>query len=118
MKKLIKFYTIFLTSIISIFLFVSQSYWVDILGKVFGDVNWDNWQLIYLWNTSQDVWHALLRQQTAIWNWSSWRWIYQEAPVIVRVVKTILNLTIVLAIPMIIYNSVKLMIQVFKFSWS
>lgn len=115
MKNKIKFYIILLTSIISAFLFTSQTYWIDILGKVFDDVNWvNNWQLIYLWNTSQDVWHTILRQQTAIWSNGHWRWFYQEAPVIVRVVKTILNITIILAIPMIIFNAVKLMIQVFK----
>lgn len=115
MKNKIKFYTIFITTIISVFLFISQSYWTDILSKVFDDVNWvNNWQLIYLWETSQSVWHSLLRQQTAIWSNGYWRWFYQEAPVIVRVVKTILNLTIILAVPMIIFNAVKLMIEVFK----
>lgn len=110
-----KFYKIIISFIIFGFIFLSNSYWRDILRDVFSDVNWENnWQLIYLWDTSQSVWHSTLRQQTSIWYWSSWRWTYQEAPVIVRIVKTILNITIVLAVPMIIFNSIKLMIQVFK----
>lgn len=114
MKKHTKFYIIVFSFLVAWLFFVSQTNWIDILRQVFSDINEQNWEVIYLWETSQAVWHALLRQQTAIWNHNWTWWFYPEAPLIVRIAQILLRLTVVLSISMILYNSIKLILQVFK----
>ena len=72
--------------------------------------------IIYVWDDKQTVWRSLLRESTVFsWMWGSWEF-YKNAPLIVKIVYIVLRLTVVLSITMIIFYSIKFMIQVF--SWS
>ena len=71
----------------------------------------ENRAVINIWDDKETVWRSLLRK-------SSWfsraQWIYQDAPIIVNIVKFILKITVVLSVTMVIYYGVKFMLQVFK----
>lgn len=67
--------------------------------------------IIDYWNDKRRVWESFLNSS----NWFSWwSWFYQNAPVIVKIVKIILKITVVLSVTMVIYYGVKFMLQVFK----
>ena len=67
--------------------------------------------IIDFWNTKSDVWHTVLREST---EFELLSWFSTKAPLIVRIVKIILKMTIVLSVTMVIYYGVKFMLQVFK----
>ncbi len=108
-KKILKkiFWLLFML-VIPVLTYFSYSFWADILSEVFSPSK-DN--IIYIWDNKNDVWHAVLRQSTVFERWTGF---YQRAPLLVRIVKIILRLTIVLSVTMIIFYGVKFMIQVFN----
>lgn len=106
MKKIIKrFFIILFVSSISIFggFFAFSD---DLLTQWFQDAIREQ-AIINIWSNKKDVWHAVLRPTTTMWTS-----IYKEAPLIVRIVKVILKITIVLSVSMVIFSSIKFMIQI------
>ena len=81
----------------------------DIMEQVFDPVQ-DN--IIYIWEKPADVWRTVLQKQTE----ASWLSINTEEPLIVRIVKFILKMTVVLSVTMVIFYGVKFMVQVIKWS--
>lgn len=65
--------------------------------------------VIDIWQDKNTVWRSVLRESTVVWSW-----IYKEVPLIVRIVKVILKITVVLSVSMVIFSSIKFMIQVFN----
>ena len=108
-KKIFKILSVIFT-FISLW-YISFSFWNDIMSQSFYPSK-EYGTVIYIWDTKKDVWHSILRDSTSIW----WIWIYQEAPLIVRIVKIILRITIVLSITMVIFYGIKFMIQVFNWN--
>ena len=108
-KKIFKILSVIFT-FISLW-YISFSFWNDIMSQAFYPSK-EYGTVIYIWDTKKDVWHSILRDSTSIW----WIWIYQEAPLIVRIVKIILRITIVLSITMVIFYGIKFMIQVFNWN--
>lgn len=112
MKKIFKKYKIFsLLSVIllSILTFSCFCNWDDIMEKVFQPIK-NN--IIYIWDSPSSVWKRILKEKTEI-GWLSYD---TNDPLIVRIVKFILNMTVVLSVTMVIYYSVKFMIQIFKWN--
>lgn len=101
---------IFVLSFIIIFPFC---FWDDIMEQVFRPVQ-DN--IIYIWTDPDTVWTTILRERTEGSIWIHWYTIDTKEPLIVRIVKFILKATVVLSITMVLYYSVKFMIQVFNWS--
>ena len=116
MKKYLKRIFLFLILILPIFSNISV-FWdwnwdSDILSNVFEPVK-NHGSIIYIWDNKDTVWHSVLRESTS---YSRWSWFFQNAPLIVKIVKIILRVTVVLSITMIIFYSIKFMIQVFGWS--
>lgn len=114
MKKYFKKVFLFLILILPIFSNISV-FWdwnADILSNVFEPVK-NHGTIIYIWDDKDSVWHSVLRESTS---YSWWSWFFQNAPLIVKVVKIILRITVILSITMIIFYSIKFMIQVFGWS--
>lgn len=84
----------------------------DMMSDVFQPAK-ERQGVIYIWDDKKAVWRSLLRESS--W-YSFWSWFYKEAPLIVKVVYIILRITVVLSITMIIYYSIKFMLQVFGWS--
>ena len=113
MKNLIYLvYSILFILIIQFFTFFSYSFWDDILTEAF-DPSDTAGTIIDLWDSKKDVWNSVLKE--AKW-FSWWQWFYEKAPLIVKIVKIILKMTVVLSISMVIFCSLKFMIQVFNWN--
>lgn len=121
MKKLL--YKIFSISFILFVPFLvnfSYCYWDngntcpdgDLLNCVFKEAKTRN-TIVNLWNDKKAVWNAFLKSSSGF---SWWQWIYENAPVIVKIVKIILKMTVVLSVTMVIFYSIKFMLEVFKWS--
>lgn len=65
--------------------------------------------VIDIWQDKNTVWRSVLRESTVVWST-----IYREVPLIVRIVKVILKMTVVLSVSMVIFSSIKFMIQIFN----
>jgi len=65
--------------------------------------------VINIWQDKNTVWRSVLRESTVVWST-----IYREVPLIVRIVKVILKMTVVLSVSMVIFSSIKFMIQIFN----
>ena len=113
MKKICKEIFLFLLFMIPLF---SYTLWDrDIMSEVFQPAK-EKQGVIYIWDDKQAVWHSLLRESTVLsWMWGGWEF-YKNAPLIVKIVYIILRLTVVLSITMIIFYSIKFMIQIFNWS--
>ena len=119
MKKIInKIFSILFLFVVPFLTYFSYCYWVecwngdDLLNCVFNPSRqYDT--IIDFWNDKDSVWHTVLREST---EFSWWSWFYQKAPFIVKVVKIILKITVVLSVTMVIFYSVKFMLQVFKWN--
>ena len=85
-------------------------FWDDIMEEVFKPVQ-DN--IIYIWDSVSSVWKTILQEKTEADGWLSYD---TQDPLIVRVVKFILKMTVVLSVTMVIFYSVKFLIEVFKWS--
>lgn len=117
MKKII--YKIFsvLFVLVAPFL-VSFCYWLDcwngddLLNCIFEPAKQRD-SVIDFWDDKSWVWHTVLRESSTF---SWWEWFYKRAPVIVKVVKIILKFTIVISVTMVIFYSIKFMLQVFKWN--
>ena len=84
----------------------------DMMSDVFQPAK-ERQGVIYIWDDKQTVWHSLLRESS----WYSFgEWFYKNAPLIVKIVYIILRITVVLSITMIIFYSIKFMLQVFGWS--
>lgn len=110
-KNIKIFKSFFILPILTIFSFC---FWNDIMYNVFSpSLN----NIIYIWNDVNTVWRTFLQEQQegsiGIYN-GNWG-VSQNTkdPLIVRVVKFILKMTIVLSVSMVIYYSVKFLLQVF-----
>ena len=112
MKKYLKKIFLLLILTLPIFSNIFVFWNWDILSDVFDPVN-QRGSIIYIWNSKDDVWHSVLREGTS---YSRWTWFYQKAPLLVKFVKIILRITVVLSITMIIFYSIKFMLQVFGWS--
>lgn len=88
-----------------VFLFFSYSWWTDLLEKAFDPAMEQQW-LINLWNTSDQVWNEVLRESTNISVWWWWININNRVPLIVRIAKFLLRMTIVLSVTMVLYSSI------------
>ena len=112
MKKIYKKIFLFLLFMIPLF---SWTIWQDIVSEVFQPAKVKQW-IIYIWDDKKAVWRSLLRESTVFsWMWGGWEF-YKNAPLIVKIVYVILRLTVVLSITMIIFYSIKFMLQVFNWS--
>ena len=113
MKTICKKIFLFLLFMIPLF---SYTLWDrDILSDVY-EPSENKWWVIYIWDDKKAVWHSLLRESTLISRvWGEWS-VYKNAPLIVKIVYIILRLTVVLSITMIIFYSIKFMIQIFNWS--
>lgn len=113
MKRIYKKIFLFLLFMIPVF---SYTLWDrDIMSEVFQPAKEKQW-IIYIWDDKKAVWRSLLRESTVFsWMWGWWEF-YKNAPLIVKIVYVILRLTVVLSITMIIFYSIKFMIQVFNWS--
>lgn len=112
MKKIYKKIFLFLLFMIPLF---SWTIWQDIMSEVFQPAKVKQW-IIYIWDDKKAVWRSLLRESTVFsWMWGGWEF-YKNAPLIVKIVYVILRLTVVLSITMIIFYSIKFMLQVFNWS--
>ena len=112
MKKIYKKIFLFLLFMIPLF---SWTIWQDIMSEVFQPAKVKQW-IIYIWDDKKAVWRSLLRESTVFsWMWGGWEF-YKNAPLIVKIMYVILRLTVVLSITMIIFYSIKFMLQVFNWS--
>ena len=113
MKKICKKIFLFLVFMIPLF---SYTLWDrDIMSEVFQPSKEKQW-IIYIWDDKKAVWRSLLRESTVFsWMWGGWEF-YKNAPLIVKIVYVALRLTVVLSITMIIFYSIKFMLQVFNWS--
>ena len=68
--------------------------------------------IVDMWNTKNAVWNEVLRDwvSVSIW-WEKLVNTNKEAPLIVRITKLLLRLTIVLAITMVIYSGINYILQ-------
>ncbi len=83
--------------------------WWDLLDKAFSLSIEQQW-LIYLGNTKDQVGNEILRESVIMNLW--WGTLFEtRAPLIVRIAKLLLRITIVLAITMVLYNWVLYIIQ-------
>lgn len=126
-------------SIGSVFL-LSETFAQDLMEQAFSTArSYDT--IINLWNTKDAVWNEVLRESVTVWvndnlwqwcflNWQYipadetqcaelwWDWnvqamnIWSKAPLLVRITKFLLRMTIVLSVTMIIFTSVKYLIEV------
>ena len=80
----------------------------DIMTIWFGPAM-DRSAVINIWQDKNTVWRSVLRESTVVWST-----IYREVPLIVRIVKVILKMTVVLSVSMVIFSSIKFMIQIFN----
>lgn len=103
--------TVFILSILFLTYF-SFSFWDDLLSEAFDPADSVD-AVIDFWETKDDVWHTFLRKSRSF---SRWQWFFENAPVIVKIVKIILKMTVVLSVTMVIFYSVKFMIQVFNWN--
>ena len=84
---------------------ISPCFW-DMMQEIFEPVQQN---IFYIWTTPSSVWSTVLQKQTEVWFLT----INTEEPLIVRLVKFILKITIILSVTMVIYYSVKFLLQVF-----
>lgn len=112
MKKIYKLFSILFILVVPIFTYFSYCVWDDLLYDMFKWAREKN-TIIDLWDTKSDVWHTFLRESR--W-WSMWSWFYENAPLVVKLVKLILWATVVLSVTMVIYYGVKFMLQVFAWN--
>lgn len=83
----------------------------DLLDKAFQPSIEQNW-LVDLGSTKDQVGNEILRESTNVnISLSSWITTTQRSPLIVRIAKLLLRLTIVLAVTMVLYNGVLYIIQ-------
>jgi len=110
-----KTFSFLIVLVVPFLVYFSYCYWdnsscSDLLNCVFEpSEQYDT--IIDFWNTKSDVWHTVLREST---EFELLSWFSTKAPLIVRIVKIILKMTIVLSVTMVIYYGVKFMLQVFK----
>lgn len=113
-KKYLIFNKKFLKIIFWLFLcfsFVNISFGDDIMYNLFEpSINQNS--VIYIWKNKSDVWHSVLRKTVWI-EYDHWFNTYTEAPLIVRITKLLLRLTVVLSVSMVMFNAVKYLIEVF-----
>lgn len=110
-KKYIKFlFNLLFVLVVPVITYFSFTFWSDILSEVFRPSK-DN--IIYIWDNKNDVWHTLIRESTSF---SRSSWFYQNAPLLVKVVKMALKITVVLSVTMVIFYGVKYMIQVMNWN--
>lgn len=96
-----------LASIISIWWYTQA----DLLDTVFQpSKNLD--QVINIGNSKNAVWNEVFRWSTETKLWSDGFALEQRDPLIIRITKTLLRITIALAIPMIIFTGVKTILSV------
>lgn len=86
--------------LILFFLSVSGVFATDLLEKAFDPAMEQQW-LINLWNSSDAVGNEILRESM---NVTIWQWVSYKAPLIVRISKFLLRMTIVLSVTMVLYN--------------
>ncbi len=127
-------------SIGSVFL-LSETFAQDLMEQAFSTArSYDT--IVDLWNTKDAVWNEVLRESVTVWvnnnnmwqwcfiNWQHtpvnetqcaeqwWDWniqamnVWSKAPLLVRITKFLLRMTIVLSVTMIIFTSVKYLIEV------
>ena len=84
---------------------ISPCFW-DMMQEIFEPVQQN---IFYIWTTPSSVWSTVLQQQTE----AGFLTINTEETLIVRLVKFILKITIILSVTMVIYYSVKFLLQVF-----
>lgn len=109
MKKIYKLFSILFILVTPLFTYFSYCVWGDLLYDIFQWAREKN-TVIDLWDNKSDVWHTVLRESRS---YSIWTWFYENAPLIVKLVKLILWATVVLSVTMVIYYGVKFMVQVF-----
>ena len=86
------------------FVFVSAN--GDLLDQAFEPSMIQQW-LIDLWNDKDTVGNEILKWALII----DWNWLSTRAPLIVRIAKLLLRITIVLSVTMILYNGILYIIQ-------
>jgi len=111
-KNIKKIFLLLFVLFVPIFCHFFCVYWTDILSQVFGPSKQSH-GVIYLWDDKNDVWNSLVNESTSF---SRWTWFYERAPLIVKIVRIILKLTVVLSVTMVIFYSVKFMLQIFKWN--
>ena len=96
-----------------IFCFVSNlSYGQDLMEQAFSPAK-QNDAILNLWDTKESVGNTILRKNTIIWLDG----ISRQEPLIVRITKLILRITMVLSITMIIVNGIQYMIDISGGKW-
>lgn len=95
-----------------LFSFVSTSFclWDDLMEKAFSAAK-NQWAVVNLWNDKRQVGSEIVGGWTTIA--IGWGWISAEskAPLIVKITKFLLRMTIVLSITMVIYNGIQYILQ-------
>lgn len=94
--------------------FFSFSFWTnDVMYEVFQP---SRNNIIYIWSDVSTVWRTVLRQRITGSVWLQWYTAQMQEPLIVRIVKFILKMTVVLSVTMVIFYSTKFMVEVFKWN--
>ena len=109
----LKKYMFFLFLFVLVFLNVKVFSALDLLDKAFEPSIQQNW-LVDLGSTKDQVGNEILRESTNVsvnFNWWTIINISQRAPLIVRIAKLLLRITIVLSVTMVLYNWVLYVIQ-------
>ena len=89
----------------------SFSFWVDdIMYEVFLP---SRNNIIYIWSDKSTVWNTVLKERVTSDGFLSYT---TQEPLLVRIVKFILKMTVVLSVTMVLFYSVKFMVQVFKWN--
>lgn len=99
--------------VLSIIVFFPFCFWDDIMERVFEPVRGN---IIYIWTNKETVWTTILRERMEGSIWLQWYTVETKEPLIVRIVKFILKATVVLSVTMVIFYSVKFLIEVFKWN--
>lgn len=91
-----------------IFCFFSNlSYGQDLMEQAFNTAK-EKDTILNLWDTKESVGNTILRKNTVVWLDG----ISRQEPLIVRITKLLLRITLVLSVTMIIVNGVQYMIEV------
>ncbi len=117
--------SILFLSIVSCFLFLLSWFWSaqffwwnsDFLEQVFSPSKSQE-QVINIGNSKQAVGNEVLRPSTTIQLWGQWGPVAQRDPLLVRITKFLLRLTIVLSISMTIYAGIRYMLAVWSEEWT
>lgn len=111
-KKIVSVFMVNVFLFVWLFSFVSTSvcFWEDLMEKAFSAAK-NQWAVVNLWNTKWQVGSEIVGGWTTITIGSGWINGEEKAPLIVKITKFLLRMTIVLSITMVIYNGIQYILQ-------